>query len=407
MRTTNSNLAVFLWTLRRKSTGLVLFIAATAVMIFALVYIYPEFADLQSEAIAEAFGGDIDVTLTQEAEAGGDHVLRWGSFDGADGYVVVESETEFPLSLAKGMDVPNVDPQLLGSFMPNMGKVFLHTLDADTTEQRFTGLDQKYGEENAQVFFGVLAVKDKGSLVSIEAASQTVNTRNMVAKGPFDQILEHPLIKSFVGAEKLDVYSMKGFLCLELLNGLTLYIIIYFLIQYAGAFCCEVEGKTIDVILSTPLSRRGLFISRYLAWVVMDVVFIVSWIVLIYLGVLSVGRQADVPLIDIARTMTLFLPFLLAVQGFCMLASVLVNQSMKAYALSIGLYFGMGILEVLGTFSERFSILKYASITYYWDYDIIFIDGVVPWGHISVLVTVAVVLFLAGLWVIERKDLAS
>ncbi len=86
----------------------------------------------------------------------------------------------------------------------------------------------------------------------------------------------------------VDIYSMKGFLCVELFNGLVLYLIIYFLIQYSGAFCCEMEEKTIDVILSTPLTRRGLFISRYLAWATMNLVFIVSWIVLIYLGVLSI-----------------------------------------------------------------------------------------------------------------------
>ena len=139
----------------------------------------------------------------------------------------------------------------------------------------------------------------------------------------------------------------------------------------------------------------------------MNLVFIVSWIVLIYLGVLSIGRQADVPLADVARTMISFLPFILAVQGLCMLASVVTNQSMKAYGISFGLYFGMGILESLGTLSERFSFLKYASITYYWDYDIIFIDGVVPWGNVILLSAVAIILFLAGLWVFERKDLVS
>ena len=80
---------------------------------------------------------------------------------------------------------------------------------------------------------------------------------------------------------------------------------------------------------------------------------------------------------------------------------------MKAYAASFGLYFGMVICEGVGIMSERFSFLKYASITYYWDYDIIFIDGVVPWGHVILLSVAAIVLFLAGLCVFERKDLAA
>ena len=88
-----------------------------------------------------------------------------------------------------------------------------------------------------------------------------------------------------------------------------------------------------------------------------------------------------------------------------MLASVVTNQLMKAYGISLGLYFGMGILEIVGTLSERFSFLKYASITNYWDYDVIFINGVVPWGNVILLSVVAILLFLVGLWVFERKDL--
>jgi ABC-type transport system involved in multi-copper enzyme maturation permease subunit len=80
---------------------------------------------------------------------------------------------------------------------------------------------------------------------------------------------------------------------------------------------------------------------------------------------------------------------------------------MKAYAISFGLYFGMGILEIIGTLSQRYSFVKYASLTYYWDYYIIFIDGVIPWRNIILMTVVAVLLFLAGLFVFERKDLAS
>lgn len=408
MRTTNSSLAVFLWTFRRKWKGFAVFIAATAVMIFALVYIYPEISQLQEKAIAEAFGGDIQISLTQDSKTDGDYTLSWSKYGGADGYVVVESEEDpLLLSMIKGLDVPQVDLRLLATFLPAVGKTSLHTFDAATTETSLTGLNRKYGEEDAQVFFSVLAFQGDVSRAKIEGASYTVNTRDMVAKGPLDKLLEHPLIKPFVGGQKLDIYSIKGFLCLELFNGLALYLIVYFLIQYAGAFCCEMENKTIDVVLSTPLSRRGLFVSRYLSWVAMNLVFILSWIVLIYLGVLSIGKQAEVPLVDIARTMICLLPFLLAVQGFCMLASVITNQSMKAYGISLGLYFGMGVLEIVGTVSQRFGLLKYVALTYYWDYEIVFIRGVIPWWNVALLSGVAVVLFLAGLWVFERKDLAS
>ncbi|MHC4675463.1 MAG: ABC transporter permease, partial [Planctomycetota bacterium] len=286
------------------------------------------------------------------------------------------------------------------------GKISIHTFDAGATETKLTGLDKKYGQEYALVYFSVLAFRGKVSNASIEGASQTVNTRNMVSTGPFDELMKNPVIKAFVGSENFDVYSIKGFICLELLSGLTLYIIIYFLIQYAGAFSAETENKTFDLILSTPLSRRRLFLCRYLAWAVMSLILIAGWIIFIYCCVHAIGEDADVPLFDLARTMILFLPFILSVQGLCMLASVVTNQSRKAYGISFGIYYGMYFLRIVALLSERFNFVKYLTIFNYWDHNTIFIDGIVPWGNIILLTVLAVVLLIAGIAVFERKDLA-
>jgi len=197
---------------------------------------------------------------------------------------------------------------------------------------------------------------------------------------------------------------------MELFSSLTIYIIIYFIIQYAGAFSSEVENKTIDIILSTPMSRRRFFISRYLSWVAMNLVMIVSWIIFIYGGVLALESvfgfgEADVSLGDIVRAMLLFLPFILSAQGFCMLTSVMTNNSKKAYGISFGIYFGMYFFYILAQFGEKLDFMKYLTIFHYWDYKSIFIDGVVLWGHIALLIILSAVLFIAGAVVFERKDL--
>ena len=99
-----------------------------------MVQIYPEISQLQSKAIAEAFGGDIEVSLTQDNKAGGDYTLSWSTYGGADGYVVVESEEDLPLSLIKGLDVPGVDLRLMATLLPNVGKISIQTFDAATTQ---------------------------------------------------------------------------------------------------------------------------------------------------------------------------------------------------------------------------------------------------------------------------------
>ena len=289
MRTTNSSLAVFFWTLRRKWKGFAIFVAATVLLNSLLISVYPEFSELRDKAIAEAIGGDMKISLAQTDDDDDVYVLGWGEHDQASGYVLVESDEDIPLSLIASASLSEINLQLLATFLPGAGKISIHLFDSSTTETRLTGLHEKYAGKDTPVFFGVLAFRGEPTNAAIVGASHTVSTANMVVKGAYDKLMKRPLMKVFLGGSNTDIYSIKGFLCLEILSGLTLYVIIYFLIQYAGAFSCEMENKTIDIILSTPLTRRSFFVSRYLSWVAMNLVMIASWILFMWLSAMWPG----------------------------------------------------------------------------------------------------------------------
>lgn len=401
----NNGTAVFLWTFRRKWKGLTVFVTAIGSLILVIINIYPEFSELQGKAIAEAFGGDIEVSLTRNDEETGEYTLSWGKFGGADGYAVVQSDKEIPLAFIKGMDVPQVNLRLL-ELLPSAGTTSVHTFDASTTSADFTIADKKAGEQVAPVYFCVVAFTGSVSNAKIEGASDSVNTEQPVAKGAYDHLIDHPLMKAWVGDLGLDIYSLRGFLSMELFSSLTLFIIIYFLVQYAGAFSTEMENRTIDLILSTPLSRRRLFVSRYLSWVAVNLLVIIGWTLFMYVGVVSIGKSAEAPLVDIARTTFLFFPFALTVQGFCMLISVATHDSRKAYGIAFGIYYGMYVLRIISMLSERMNFLKYFTIFQYWDYNAVFVGGVVRWGGIFLLTLLSIGLFVGGLVVFEKKDLA-
>jgi ABC-2 type transport system permease protein len=405
MGTMNSGLAVFLWTFRRKWKGLSIFIASVGLLILVIINVYPEFSELRGKAIAKALGGDIEISLTRNDETDGDYTLTWSKFGGADGYAVVQSNREIPLSLIKGMDVPQVNLRLL-ELLPSGGTITVHTFDASTTSADFTVPEKKPGEEVAPVYFCVVAFTGSVSNAKIEGASDAVNTKQPVAKGAYDKLMKHPLMKTFIGDLGVDMYSVKGFMSFELFSSLTLFIIIYFLVQYGGAFSSEMENRTIDLILSTPLSRRRLFISRYLSWLAVNLIVMASWTFFMHAGVVSIGKSAEAPLADIAQTTFLFLPFALTVQGFCMLASVAANDSRKAYGITFGVYYGMYFLRIISVLSERLSFLRYFTIFQYWDYNSVFVGGVVRWGGIALLTFLSIGLFVAGVVVFERKDLA-
>ena len=80
-------------------------------------------------------------------------------------------------------------------------------------------------------------------------------------------------------------------------------------------------------------------------------------------------------------------------------------NSKKAYGISFGIYFGMYFFHILAQLGEKLDFMRYITIFHYWNYRSIFINGVIPWGHIALLIILSAVLFTAGAMVFERKDL--
>jgi hypothetical protein len=89
-----------------------------------------------------------------------------------------------------------------------------------------------------------------------------------------------------------------------------------------------------------------------------------------------------------------------------MLASVISNDSRKAYGISFGIYYGMYVLRIVSILSEKLRFVRYLTLFEYWDYNAIFVHGIVRWGGILFLTLLAIGLFLGGLLVFEKKDLA-
>ena len=83
------------------------------------------------------------------------------------------------------------------------------------------------------------------------------------------------------------------------------------------------------------------------------------------------------------------------------------NDSGRAVGIVLGVYFGMYFLHVVAILSESWGLLKYASIFHYWDHNAIFLDGIIAWADLALLLLVAAGLFAVGMEVFESKDLPA
>ena len=127
MRTTSSSVAVFFWTLRRRWKGFAIFVCATVAVNSLIISVYPEFSGLRDEAIAEALGGDIEISLTQPNADDGSYVVAWGKHNEADGYALIESDADIPLTLITSAGLSEINLQLLATFLPSAGRTSGHS----------------------------------------------------------------------------------------------------------------------------------------------------------------------------------------------------------------------------------------------------------------------------------------
>ena len=129
--------------------------------------------------------------------------------------------------MIKHLGMTEVNLPLLTALVPSDGKVFIHLFDAVTTQAELTKLDEKYGTEDPLVHFGVLAFEGDAAAATIMGTSHSVDTRGMVAEGAYDKLMQNPWIRSFVGSRGAELYSIQGFICLQLFASLMLYLIIW------------------------------------------------------------------------------------------------------------------------------------------------------------------------------------
>jgi len=210
------------------------------------------------------------------------------------------------------------------------------------------------------------------------------------------------LKNAFFGSDA-DFVSPGGYLHTELFGFFGPLLLLVFAIGAgARAIAGEEERQTLDVLLSTPVSRRRVLVDKAVALVVgAGVLALVLWVALVLLGppfdlTPGVGELAA------AVTAT----FLLAVAfGAIALA---VGAWTGRRALAIGVASGIGaatyLIDALAPTLDAVAWLQKLSPFYYYDANVPVKNGLDP-VHTLVLLAIAAVAFALALAGFERRDL--
>lgn len=202
----------------------------------------------------------------------------------------------------------------------------------------------------------------------------------------------------------MDMASYVGFLNIEMYQifwVLILGIIIGFIA--ASSIAKEIESKTIDILMSNPVSRTQIVIEKFLGLIPM--VLVINFIAMFVLMLTTVAIGEELNFYYLFLTHLISIPYFLAIIGIGLFISTLFDEKMKASITTMALVVAMFIFDSIAQLTEEVEFLGYISLKNYFNpYDALKfgeIDGV---GNM-VLILVVIVSLAASIWYFNYKDI--
>ncbi|HWI51728.1 MAG TPA: ABC transporter permease subunit [Symbiobacteriaceae bacterium] len=223
-----------------------------------------------------------------------------------------------------------------------------------------------------------------------------------------EKVLENSqgALKALVGSGGVSLVSMDGWVQGYVLGGwISLLYVIFTALFVAGIVTREMDRRTMEFLLSLPVSRTQLLLSR---WLVLAGSLALLNLVH-YLGVLgglaALGQAGHPARYAVAILNTLLLHLFLGT--LMLLASLFIDDYGMGTGATLGIglgltFFHMGTSDATGALKSLRELLPLS----WCDVQPIVMQGHVPWDHFSTLVVGTGLLLAISVWVFQRKQIA-
>ena len=213
-----------------------------------------------------------------------------------------------------------------------------------------------------------------------------------------------PLMKALIGQELVDITTPEGFLTVEYCNTTWLLIMGVFSCLFAGALVAEeTEKKTLEILLSTPVTRTRFVASRFAGFLTLLFLLALASLLSLSVGMAQIGEQIDIRLVAYA-----FLagPLCVAAIGSIGLwFSCLFNGQRRAVGAAIVVFIFLYLFNMVAVSLEQYPILRYLSLMHYYDASKIFRQRAISWPDLAILLAVISAMFVASIVTFRRKEI--
>lgn len=213
-------------------------------------------------------------------------------------------------------------------------------------------------------------------------------------------------VRGFVGSSELDLLTVNGALAVSYNHPLTKLMLGVFAVGLtANAVAGELERGTLDLLLARPLRRYKLLLGSGLALLL--AAFLIGGCMLLgtAVGASIGGISGEVEWGNFGCLALNTVALVLAMSGLGYLFSALARRGSQAAGWTGGLLVGMFFLDWFATMWDKVKPLTPLSLFHYYQPSQIIGGSPNWWVNISVLLALAVIVFVAAMITFERRDL--
>ena len=353
--------------LRTGLKGLLIFCLLVMLVAAAMPMIFPTYRD----SIIEELEGANKVDLKLPTDEGGMIILLWEPLENATGYMVLEDNRS----------------SMVTAKIKYMGVETSIAVEKDFEEGRYYAVMAETTEAVEPVLVGI-ASTEKGD-------------------DPFQDLLDNPAYAGFTGGRNISMLEPKGFLTLEFFSWWWMLAGLYIAYLSVSIIGSDFENKRMDVMLSTPISRRRYLLEKFSAMSI-----IALFVILVAIGGLA-GGIANINALNDFGAETVFLsligclPFLMVISAVGMFTAVLFQKVRVGMGITFAFVFAEFFLYTFSGFSKSLEWMKTVSIFNYWDYSSVIFDNLFKAGDFVILAAVAIAIIILSLWVFKKKDIPT
>jgi len=353
--------------LRTGWKGLLIFGLLILVISAGMVQIFPTFRD----SLTEELEGANKVSLELPDEQGGNVTLSWESLENATSYMVLE-DSRLSMVTAK---------------LKYTGEETSITFEKDFEEKRYYAVMAMFNETPDPLLIGIATTEE--------------------GENPFQELMQNPVYKGFTGGRIINMLEVKGFIALEFFSWWWMLAGLFVAYLSVSVIASDFENRHMDVLLSTPVSRRRYLIEKFGAMTVVALLIILVAAAGLAGGLTSINALNEFSAGAVFLSLIGCLPFLMVIVAVGVFTAVFFQKVRAGMGVTFAFVFAEFFLYAFGGFSKSLEWMKTISIFNYWDYSSVIIDDFFKAGDFTTLTILAIVLLIIGIWVFEKKDIPA